>query len=170
TRGGNDKRLKLRCGNTVDRSECPRFVLQHGLGDVIAVACASLVRVRWAHAVAALIKDAAAQQRGRALQAAAPRHRLGGKLGLHGLEQRGIENGLVLAAVNLTSVDHLATPKRPPPTVRPFDSRRGLLRMPRRSRSSANSRTEPSSRYRAKIVRTAAASAGTTTIFLSTAA
>jgi len=30
--------------------------------------------------------------------------------------------------------------------MRPPDSRRGLLRMPRRSRSSANRRTEPSSR------------------------
>jgi hypothetical protein len=38
----------------------------------------------------------------------APRHRLGRKLGLHRLKQRGIDNGLVLAAVNLASVDDLA--------------------------------------------------------------
>src|SRR5262249_59319394 len=38
------------------------------------------------------------------------------------------------------------------PMVRPFDSRRALLRIPRRSRSSASARTEPSSRYCAKIV------------------
>jgi site-specific DNA recombinase len=38
--------------------------LQHGLGDVIAVAGTALVGVGWAHAVAALIKDAAGQQRG----------------------------------------------------------------------------------------------------------
>jgi Family of unknown function (DUF5681) len=46
----------------------------------------------------------------------------------------------------------------------------GDARIPRRSRSSASARMEPSSRYRAKIVRTAAASAATTRIFLSTAA
>jgi hypothetical protein len=47
---------------------------------------------------------------------------------------------------------------------------RSLLRMPRRSRSSASACTEPSSRYRAKIVRTISASTGTTTTFLATAA
>ena len=36
--------------------------------------------------------------------------------------------------------------KAPPPMVRPVDSRRGLLRIPRRSRSCASARTEPSSR------------------------
>src|SRR6476659_10178883 len=60
TQCGNDERLELGCGNTVERSECPRFILQHGLGDVIAVARAALVGMGRAHAVAALIKDAAA--------------------------------------------------------------------------------------------------------------
>ena len=38
--------------------------LQHGLGDVIAVAGAALVGVGWAHAVAAIVKQAAGQKRG----------------------------------------------------------------------------------------------------------
>jgi len=82
--------------------------LQHGLRDVIAVADAALVGVSWAHAVAAIVKEATAQDGGRAPQSAAPRHCLGRELGLHRLEQRGIENGLVLTAVNLAPVDHLA--------------------------------------------------------------
>src|SRR5262249_44797598 len=96
-----------------------------------------------------------------------------------------IHNRRLFAAMDLAPVDHLADieavleqmgerphrpPTRPPPMVRPFDSRRGLLRIPRQSRSCASARTEPSSRYRAKILRTASASAGTTRIFLSTAA
>src|SRR6516164_2608539 len=45
------------------------------------------------------------QRRGRS---AAPRHRLGGKLALHRLKQRGIENRLMLPVVDLTAIDHLA--------------------------------------------------------------
>src|SRR6266705_693242 len=103
-----DERLELGCGNTADRSGRMRFFLQHGLGDVIAVARAALICVGRAHAVAALIKKAAGQEGGRAPQPAAPRHRLIGKLALHRRKQRAIENGLVLAAVNLASVNHLA--------------------------------------------------------------
>src|SRR5947208_16668389 len=51
--------------------------------------------------------------------------------------------------------------------LRPVESRRGLLRMPLWSRSAASARIEPSARYRSKMVRTASASAGTTTTFLS---
>src|SRR4029453_4314606 len=74
----------------------------------IAVARAALVGVRWTHAIAAIIEKAPAQERGRAAQATAPRARLGRELGLHRLEQRGIENGLMLTAVNLAPVNHLA--------------------------------------------------------------
>src|SRR5439155_16572570 len=62
----------------------------------------------WAHAVAGSIKNESAQERGRAPQPAAPRERLGRKLGLHRRKQPRIENGLVLAAVNLATVDQLA--------------------------------------------------------------
>ncbi len=61
-----------------------------------------------AHAVAVRIKDAAGQKREWAPQPAAPRHRLGRKLGLHRRKQRGIENGLVFTTVNGAPVDHLA--------------------------------------------------------------
>src|SRR5262249_33360551 len=77
-------------------------------GDVIAVAGAALVGVGWAHAVAAMVKQTPAQERGRAPQPAAPLHRLGRELSFYRLEQRGIENGLVLTVVNLAPVDHLA--------------------------------------------------------------
>src|SRR6516164_4946887 len=179
----HDERLSLGGGYAADQSGRRRLILQHSLGDVIAVAGAALVGVSWAHAVAAIVEQAPAQQRGRAPQPAAPRARPGRKLGLHRREQRTIHNRRLFAAMDLAPVDHLADieavleqmgerphAKAPPPMVRPFDSRRGLLRIPRRSRSCASARTEPSSRYRAKIVRTAAASAATTTIFLSTAA
>src|SRR5207247_2768987 len=89
-------------------SSCERLPLQHRLGDVIAVTGAVLVGVRWTHAIAAIIEQAPDQERGRAAQAMTPRHRLGRKLGLHRFKHRGIENGLVLAAVNLATVDHLA--------------------------------------------------------------
>src|SRR5438034_11608934 len=55
-----------------------------------------------------MVKQAPAQDRGRAPEPAAPRHRLGRKLGLHRRKQRGIDNGLVLTAVNLAPVDDLA--------------------------------------------------------------
>src|SRR2546426_440958 len=64
--------------------------------------------MRWAHAVAPIVKETTAQDGGRAPYPAAPRHCLGCELGLHRLEQREIENGLVLTAVNLAPVDHLA--------------------------------------------------------------
>jgi hypothetical protein len=84
------------------------LILQHGLGDVIAVAGAALVGVGWAHAVAAIVKKAPAQDGGRAPQPAAPRARLGRKLGLHRLEQGTIYNRRLFAAVDLATVDHLA--------------------------------------------------------------
>src|SRR6266498_4575422 len=52
----NDERLKLGGGNAADRSWHLGFVLQQGLGDVIAVAHAALIGVRRAHAVAATSK------------------------------------------------------------------------------------------------------------------
>src|SRR5262249_26791530 len=71
----NDERLDLGGGNAADRSGRRRLILQHGLGDVITVAGAALVGVGWAHAVAAMVKKAPAQERGRAPQPAAPRAR-----------------------------------------------------------------------------------------------
>src|SRR5438874_967344 len=102
-----DEGLDLGGGNA-DQSRWLEASLQYGLGDVIAVTGAALVGMSRAHAVAVIIKKAPAQERGGAAQPAAPHDRLGRELGLHRLEQREIENGLVLTAVNLAPVDHLA--------------------------------------------------------------
>src|SRR5215475_7224909 len=104
----HDERLDLGGGNAADQSGRRGLSLQHGLGDVIAVAGAALVGVGWAHAVAAIIKQAPAQERGRAPQPAAPRARLGRKLGLHRREQGTIHNRRLFAAMDLATVDHLA--------------------------------------------------------------
>src|SRR5262249_42253259 len=104
----NNERLNLGSGNTADQSGRLPLSLQYGLGDVIAVAGAALVGVGWAHAVAAIIEKASAQDGGRAPQPAAPRHCLGRKLALHRLKQRGFENGLMLAAVNLAPVNNFS--------------------------------------------------------------
>src|SRR5262249_29489464 len=71
----HDERLDLGGGNAADQSGRLRLLLQHSLGDVIAVAGAALVGVGWAHAGAASVKKAPAQELGRTPQPAAPRAR-----------------------------------------------------------------------------------------------
>src|SRR5262249_48343312 len=156
----HDERLSLGGGYAADQSGRRGLSLQHRLGDVIAVAGAALVGGRWAHAVAAIVKQAPAQRRGGAPQRAAPRARRGRKLGLHRREQRTIHNRRLFAAMDLAPVDHLAdieavleqmgerpTPKRPPPMVRPFDTPRAFLPIPPPSRSSPTPPPQPSSTY-----------------------
>ena len=104
----HDERLDLGGGNAADQSERRGLILQHGLGDVIAVAGAALVGMRWSHAIAAIIKKAPAQDGGRASEPAAPRHCLGCEPGLHRREQGTIHNRRLLAAMDLAPVDHLA--------------------------------------------------------------
>src|SRR5205814_10467811 len=104
----NGKRLNLGGGYAADQSGRRGLSLQHGLGDVIAVAGAALVGVSWAHAVAAMVKKAPAQERGRAPQPAAPRARLGHKFGLRRREQGTIHNRRLFTAMDLAPVDHLA--------------------------------------------------------------
>ena len=60
----HDERLDLGGGNAADQSGRRGLILQHGLGDVIAVAGAALVGVSWAHAVAAMVKKAPAEDGG----------------------------------------------------------------------------------------------------------
>ena len=60
----NDERLNLGGGNAAEQSGRLGLSLQHGLGDVIAVAGAALVGMAWAHAVAAIVKQAAGQEGG----------------------------------------------------------------------------------------------------------
>jgi hypothetical protein len=59
----NDERLDLGGWHASDGSSC-RLSLQHGLGDVIAVARAILIGMARAHAVAAVVKQAPAQDSG----------------------------------------------------------------------------------------------------------
>src|SRR5262249_56251358 len=56
----NDERLDLGGGNAADQSGRLGLILQHSLGDVIAVTGAALVGVGWAHAVATIVKKAPA--------------------------------------------------------------------------------------------------------------
>src|SRR5262245_65808291 len=67
----NDERLDLGGGYAADQSGRRGLIVQHGLGDVIAVTGAALVGVGWAHAVAAIVKKAPAQDGWRAPQPAA---------------------------------------------------------------------------------------------------
>src|SRR6516164_3476553 len=177
----HDKRLSLGGGYAADQSGRRGLSLQHGLGDVIAVAGAALVGVRWAHAVAASVKQAPAQERGRAPQPAAPCPRLGRKLGLHRREQRTIHNRRLFAAMDLAPVDHLADIEAVLQEMRErahaeAAAADGLaVRQPPRLAANpppievlCERADRAELRYRAKIVRTASASAGTTRIFLFT--
>src|SRR2546428_12132405 len=55
-----------------------------------------------------MAEQAPTQVGGKPPQRATPGARLGRELSSYRLEQRGIENGLVLTVVNLATVDHLA--------------------------------------------------------------
>jgi hypothetical protein len=83
------------------------------------------------------LKKAPAQERDRTPQPGAPRHRLIGKLALHRRKQPTIENGLVLAAVNLAPVDDLADIKavletRERPYAKPSATDGATVRQPPR--------------------------------------
>src|SRR5262245_20816026 len=67
--------MNSRPRNAADQSGRRGLILQHGLGDAIAVAGAALVGVGWAHAVATSVKKTPAQDGGRAPQ---PAYRRGG--------------------------------------------------------------------------------------------
>src|SRR5215211_2116358 len=96
-------------GRHADDAACLRLsVLQDCVRYIIAVAQAALVGVRRAHAVAAVVEDAAGENGGRALEPHLPCHGTGGKLGLHGLKQVTVEDRLVLASMHLAPIDHLA--------------------------------------------------------------
>src|SRR6266852_7111979 len=78
------------------------------MGDIVAVAHPELVGVRRAHAVAAVIEDAAGKDGRRALQPDLPVDGVGGEFFLHHLEQGAIEDRRMLPAMHLAAVDHLA--------------------------------------------------------------
>src|SRR5271166_864442 len=64
--------------------------------------------MRGAHAVAAVIEDAAGQKGRSALKPDLPRNGVGGELSLHRLEQAAVENWLLLSPVHLTAINDLA--------------------------------------------------------------
>src|SRR5436190_23250201 len=61
-----------------------------------------------AHAVAAIVEDAARQDGGGAPEPGPARHGIGSELGLHDLEQASVYDGFVLAIVGFAAIDHLA--------------------------------------------------------------
>src|SRR5215211_4542898 len=96
-------------GRHAGDAACLRLsLLQDCVRHVIAVAQADLVGVRRAHAIAAVVEDAAGEDGGRALEPKLPCDGSGGKLGLYGCEQVTVEDRLVLAAMHLAPIDHLA--------------------------------------------------------------
>src|SRR5215211_3403463 len=118
--GSSDSPTDARCLRTASSTSfsisgargdaaCLRLsLLQDCVRHVIAVAQAELVGVRRAHAVAAVVEDAAREDGGRALEPKLPCHGAGGELRLHGLKQVTLEDRLVLAAMHLAPIDHLA--------------------------------------------------------------
>src|SRR6202040_2209505 len=83
-------------------------ILQNRMRHIIPVADAALVRMRRAHAVAAVVEEAAGQNGGRAPEPDLSRDGVGGALGLHGLEHVAAEDRLMLAAMHLTPIGDLA--------------------------------------------------------------
>src|ERR1700732_5343714 len=81
------------------------------MGDIVTVAHPELVGVSRAHPVAAGVEDATSENGRRALESNLPVDGVGGELGLHGLEQSPIEDRLLLPAMDLAAIDHLADVK-----------------------------------------------------------
>src|SRR5258708_7586536 len=98
-------------------------VLQERMGYIVAVTHPQLVRVGRAHAIATIIENAAGQNAGRVPESDFPSNRIGGKLGLHRLEQVAVEDRLMLSGVNLAPVHYLAK-------VEPVRQGRGTVALP----------------------------------------
>ena len=64
--------------------------------NIVPVTHAAFVRMRWAHAVAAVIEEAAGERSGRAPEPKLPGDRVGGAPGLRGFEQVAGEDRLML--------------------------------------------------------------------------
>jgi Tripartite tricarboxylate transporter family receptor len=102
------ERLDVRCRDAGDAACLIVSLLQESVGDIVPVTHPLLVRVRRAHAVAAVIEDAARQNGGRALEPNLPFDGVGGELGLHGFEQVTVEDRLVFPAMQLAPIGDLA--------------------------------------------------------------
>src|SRR5215207_590828 len=106
--GLEDDALDLGRGHARHRAGLVLSPLGQDAGDVVAIAGAVLDRVARGHAVAAVVEDAAEQERLGARAGAPLAAALLVELGLHGLEQRALEDRLVLAGMALGFVIDLA--------------------------------------------------------------
>jgi hypothetical protein len=77
--------------------------------QIVPIAHAMLVRVRRAHAVAAVIEDPAGQDGRRTFEPNLPGDGVASEFCLYGLEQVAREDGLVLPTMHLASIDDFAT-------------------------------------------------------------
>src|ERR1700733_579841 len=82
--------------------------LQQRAGHIIAVAHSELVRMGRAHAMAAIIKETPGENAGSSPKPDFAGNSVGGKPGLHRLEQVAVEDRLMLSRVNLGPVHDLA--------------------------------------------------------------
>lgn len=86
-------------------------LLQDGMRHIVPVAYAELVGVRGAHAVAAVIEDAAGQNGRRASELHATAYRVFGEPGLHSLEQLPRDDRPMSLLMDRPSIDYLADAK-----------------------------------------------------------
>jgi hypothetical protein len=153
--------LDLRGRHASDAACIGLAILQKRMRHIIPVTHAAFVRMRRAHAVAAVIKKAASHKGGRAPELHVAGNGIGGAFRLHGFEQLTGEDRLMLAAMHLASIDDLADVE---PVLEQMCQRSHaeanatapaaiaaaieLVLMPRRSSSASRAPIEPSSTRR----------------------
>jgi hypothetical protein len=104
----DDELLQRHRGHACDATGVLVAALKDGMGDIVAISDAILVGVAGRHAIAAVVEEAAHQDRGRVFDAYRPRSHIFGEQGLDRFEGDAINDELVLAGMGLTAIDHLA--------------------------------------------------------------
>ena len=99
---GEDQRFGIGRRHAANRAGALEFALQQRLGDGLPITHAILVGVAGAQALAVIVQQTPGQKSGRAAQAAASLHGLDRKLGLHGFEQRSLQDRRGEPAVDLS--------------------------------------------------------------------
>src|SRR5246127_1220240 len=103
----DDQRLDVGCRHAAHRSGALGGAMEKGAGQVVSVLAAALADMARAHAVAAVIKDAAGQQ-GVGVHPCGPMiGRLLTQLGLDGVEKVPMQNAGLFAIEDLTLECHL---------------------------------------------------------------
>jgi hypothetical protein len=97
-----------RRGNPCQAASVGFPTLHDRVRNIIPVPHTLFVRVAWTHPIAAIVEDAAHQNRRRALEPILPRDRIGGELGLYGFEERAIQDRFMLSPVYFATVNDLA--------------------------------------------------------------